>query len=268
MMSSFDFDIGKFTDTYNLDLLLTYNALKVLQEEDMIELTESFFVPSTIHLLVDPGKLYEFQVAYGKLDPLVKVLLRMYGGELFVEYIRIQEGKLAAALNIPESLVIKQLEQMDNLSVLAYNPRKDQPQVTFLTPRYDAGKLPLNNKRISERRTNAVEKAEAMISYVNNSQLCRTNQFQAYFGEESDEQCGVCDVCVERKKRGLLPQQEDVLRANLIATLKNHRALTLEELTEKVGKKNDLMTVGFLRAMEDEGIVRTQDDGKIKLVEQ
>lgn len=265
MMSSYDFDITHFTSTYQLDLLLTYNALKVLQEEALIELSESFYVPSSIRLLVDQSKLYEFQISSKKLDPFIKVLLRTYGGELFVEYIKIQENKLAKTLQISENDIVQYLEQLDNFGILAYNKRKDQPQVTFLTPRIDAGKLPLNIRRLEERRNVTVAKAKAIIAYTKNDRLCRTNQLLDYFGEESDNLCGVCDVCVEERKKGGLTDQEKKLRSAMKNILEERGPLSLEALTESLGRKNDKFTVSYLRSLEDEGFIITAEDGKIKL---
>lgn len=265
MMSSYDFDISEFTSTYQLDVLLTYNALKVLQEEALLELSESFFVPSSIRLLVDQSKLYEFQISSKKLDPFIKVLLRTYGGELFVEYIKIQENKLAKTLQVSESEITHYLEQLDNFGILAYNKKKDQPQVTFLTPRMDAGKLPLNLKRIEERRSVTITKSKAIIAYTQNGRLCRTNQLLDYFGEETDNMCGVCDVCIERRKNGDLPDEESRLRSKMEKILQSHGPLSLEALTERLGKKNEKFTVGYLRSLEDEGFIITVEDGKIKL---
>ncbi|MEX2591374.1 MAG: ATP-dependent DNA helicase RecQ [Anditalea sp.] len=265
LMSSYDIDIAEFTKTYQLDMVLTYNALKVMQEEGLIELNESFYAPSTLHLLIDQSKLYEFQIAHARLDPLIKVLLRMYGGELFSAYILIQEEKLAKTLNLPEFEIVKELELLEKLGVLAYNKRKDKPQVTFLTPRFDAGKLPLNIKRIAERRINSKEKAKSIIDYVKNEKWCRTNQLLLYFGEESDLLCGVCDVCLSRKRAGKESELEKKLREGVIKTLSGGIVFSLETLLSAVGVKNDSFAVGLLRELEDEGIIMTASDGKIKL---
>jgi ATP-dependent DNA helicase RecQ len=263
MMSSYDFDIAQFTATYQLDMLLTYNALKVLQEEALLELSESFFVPSSIRLLVDQSKLYEFQISSRKLDPFIKVLLRTFGGELFVEYIKIQENKLAKSMQVSEKEVIQYLEQLDNLGILAYNKRKDQPQVTFLTPRMDAGRLPLNLKRIEERRQVTISKAKAIIAYSQNIQVCRTGHILHYFGEETDNMCGVCDVCLAKRKS--LSEQEIKLKSAMKEILEEHGPMSLENLTDSLGKKNDKFTVSYLRELEDEGFITTVEDGKIKL---
>lgn len=263
MMSSFDFDLAIFTGTYNLEVLMTYNALKVLQEEGLLELNESFFSPSTLKFMVDQSKLYEFQIANAKLDSLIKILLRTYGGELFVEFLKIQESKLAKSMTLSERDLIKMLEYMDQVGVISYNKRKDQPQITFLTERFDAGKLPLNLKRIEERRLNAITKANAMIAYVNNDKVCRANQISYYFGEVSDYFCGICDVCISKKK-GTDKGGEQV-RKKIIQTLEEGKEFSLYTIQEVSGLKNDQTTIGILREMEDEGLIVSEPSGNYKL---
>src|SRR5690554_56184 len=265
LMSSYDFNISEFLKIYQLELMPTYNALKVMQEEGFIELNESFYSPSTLHFLVNQSKVYEFQIANARVDPLIKVLLRMYGGELFSTYISIQEEKLAKTLNLPEFEIVKELEQLDQWGVIAYNKRKDKPQITFLTPRYDAAKLPLDTRRIAERSTNSKEKAKSMVAYVLNDKLCRTNQLLFYFGEESDHLCGVCDVCLAKKKENKKAELESQLRNRIIKTLNSGLAFSLEELLSAVGTQKDSFAVGLLREMEDEGLVSTESNGKIKM---
>ncbi len=54
---------------------------------------------------VDNRKLYEFQIAQAKLDLFIKALLRLYGGELFRDFFKISEEKIAEVLSIPVSEV-------------------------------------------------------------------------------------------------------------------------------------------------------------------
>ncbi|WP_018475545.1 RecQ family ATP-dependent DNA helicase [Echinicola pacifica] len=265
LMVSYDFDISAFSQTYNLDLLQTYHALKILQEEGFVELSEGYYSLSSLHFLVDNRRLYEYQIAQVKLDPLIKVLLRMYGGELFSEYIKVNEDKLAKALNLPESEVIARLERMDTLGIAAYNKKKDQPQVTFLTHRYDAGKLPLNKQRIAERRENSITKVRAMIAYAQNEQMCRTLQLLEYFGEESDLPCGICDVCVQKKKNSELSTHLMDLRERLFQTLEQGLALTYQDIAVKLKLASaDVHLAEMLRTMEDAGEVELLSDGRIK----
>jgi ATP-dependent DNA helicase RecQ len=262
-MVSYDFDLPTFAATYELDVLTTYNALKVLQEEGMLELSESFFSPSSIRLLVGQSALYEFQIANAKLDPLIKVLLRTYGGELFVDFIKIQENKLAKTLQVTESEIVKQLNLLDQQGIVAYNMRKDSPQVTFLTPRHDAGKLPLNIKRIGERSTNSAEKTASMLAYVNQTGLCRSVQISVYFGEAIAENCGICDVCVQQKqsKSSLYFS----LRTKILKTLMDGREFSILTVRSLLDLPDEDMVLEVLRQMEDEGLVFAAQDGIYKL---
>jgi len=263
-MTSFDFDFLDFTRSYNLDIQLTYNSIKVLQEEAFLLFSESVFLPSSLHFLVSQSKLYEAQIAYAKLDPLIKLLLRLYGGELFVNYIRINESKIAQLLNTTEKEVEGMLKKLDELGLVDFSGKKDKPQITFITPRLDAGALPLNKKRISERRTQAIGKAQKIIEYAKNNKICRTLQIVNYFGEKSDFYCGICDNCIQNKKEN----NKEIIRKNLIQkilkTLALGEAFSLDELFCEIDETLDDFSVGLIREMEDEGLISSEKNGVIK----
>ncbi|MBN3584485.1 RecQ family ATP-dependent DNA helicase [Algoriphagus aestuarii] len=262
MFSSFDFVYHEFANNYDLGVLETFYALKVLEEEGLISLNESFYAPSRIHFLVDPARLYEVQIAYANLDPLVKVLLRTYGGNLFSEYISIQEAKLAKVLEIREIDVISRLRKLAELEVMDYDQRKDKPQLTFLTPRYDAGKLPLNFKRIEARRNLTLEHAKSMVAYAHQNRICRTQFIQEYFGEATDSQCGVCDWCMENRKKAAKGLVEKNLEKKVIETLREFGELTEKELLEKLKTPGSEKLFSALRRMEDSDMISSTSEGK------
>ncbi|WP_342667610.1 ATP-dependent DNA helicase RecQ [Algoriphagus vanfongensis] len=263
MLSSFDFEWSSFAETYNLGVLETFYALKVLEEEGFIGISESFFSPSKLHILVSPQQLYEVQISHAALDPLVKLLLRTYGGNLFSEYLKINESKLAKNLETSEAKVIKSLQLLAKLEVMDYEERKDKPQITFLTSRYDAGKLPLNFKRIELRRELTKSKANEMVTYTRQKVLCRTQFIQEYFGEHTDKQCGVCDWCVAQKKD---PTKESSrLKSAVLETLKQEAGLVLEKLMEKMKVSDADFFLKLLREMLDEGLLTRDVGGKFNI---
>ncbi|GEO21812.1 RecQ family ATP-dependent DNA helicase [Cyclobacterium qasimii] len=263
-MTSFDFDFLDFTRSYNLAIPLTYNSIKVLQEEAFLLFSESVFLPSSLHFLVSQSKLYEAQIAYAKLDPLIKLLLRLHGGELFVSYIRIKESKIAQLLNTSEKEVVGMLKKMDELGLVDFSGKKDQPQITFITPRLDAGSLPLNKKRIKERRLQAIGKAQKIIEYAKNNKICRTLQIVNYFGEESDFYCGICDNCIQNKKENNRAIISKNLIQKILKTLEQGEAFSLEELFCEIDETLDDFSVGLIREMEDEGLISSEKNGVIK----
>jgi ATP-dependent DNA helicase RecQ len=170
---------------------------------------------------------------------------------------------MAKNLGVDEKELIKQLEYLDQVGILAYDKRKDMPQITFLTERFDAGKLPLNKKRIEDRRQNAISKAKSMIAYVGNTGACRSNQISFYFGENSDQNCGICDVCLENKKSDEVFYQK--VKKKIFQTLTDGIEFSLNTIKEVPGLDNKKRTIEVLREMEEEGLIFTLPDGIYKI---
>lgn len=263
---SYDFDLADFTERFHFHAAEVYIALKKLEEEGLIQFNESFYSPSTLHLLMDKAKLYEFQVAYAKFDPIIKMLLRLYGGELISGFAKISEAYLGKALKISTAEVIKILNHLGELQVVLYQPVKDKPQVTFVLPRQDADRLPLNLKRLEERKTLIIGKMKAMISFVSTTHRCRMQMIQDYFNEVSLKTCGICDFCIEQRKKENLHAFED-LRTEIKHVL-TKQPLTVEQVEELIAPRDQELFVDVVREMVDEGMLVYDSTWKLNLAEQ
>ena len=199
-MTTYDFDLENFAHTYGLKPQTVYHALKTLEREGLIQLNEAFSQPTQLRITADPKALYAFQVAHVSYDLLIKVLLRLYGGELFSTVSNISVQHIAQFLNATPQEIEKQLKALDRLSLIQYHPQKNMPQLSFTIPRYPADSLPLAKKRLKQRNNIAQEKAEAVIHYTTQQCRCRTQLLLEYFGEETDQKCGQCDICLKNQK--------------------------------------------------------------------
>ena len=255
MLSSFDFEWNEFAQTYKLGVLETFYALKVLEEGGFIGLNESYYSPSKIHFTINPARLYEIQIAYVRLDPIVKMIMRTYGGNVFSEYISINESKLSKSLNLIESELIKGLKHLEQLEVMVYDKRKDKPQITFMTPRYDAATLPLDFARIKIRRELTLEKATQMVGYAHQDQICRTQFIQEYFGEQSDQVCGVCDLCISQRKSKVPESSEAGLKTRIMETLTHSSELSERDLFDQLRLPASEKNLQVLRNLVDHGQV-------------
>jgi len=197
--SSFPFQYDQFIKTYNLPATETYAALKKLADEGLIQLNDGFFELSKLIFTMDKRETYKFQIANPKLDLFIKILLRLYGGEVFHSYLKIKEKEIASLQKTDEEQVKQWLHYLSDREVIDYEPSADSPTVTFLTERLDPEKLPIDNKQIEWRRKLALDKAEAVVNYME-SEDCRTQIFQRYFDEKPSLTCGICDNDLEKKK--------------------------------------------------------------------
>lgn len=192
---SFDFDLEDFSHKYKLKPLEVYNALKKLKHFGYLELTEDLLLPAQFHFTASSQLVYEFQIANARFDSIIKAMLRTYGGELFSFPVNINISKVARLLGWESSQVHHALQQLQNLDMAVYQESKDKPQVMFTTPRSDPQRLHFDAKSYQERKKRELGKLRSVYNYVKNDRLCRSIQLLEYFGESSDQQCGVCDVC-------------------------------------------------------------------------
>ncbi len=199
--ASYDFDMHTFVTTFQLPPQDTHFALRQLEHEGFISLTESYFKPSRVLMSLNNRELYEFQLRNPHYEPFIKLLLRMYGGEIFTDFLTISETSLARAFFIDQKEIVALLQQLHERSILIYEKQKDKPQLTFLTARIDANQLPIDTRLLNERKQRAMTKVRATVAYVQNPIQCRTRLLQAYFGEIPSDACGICDNCLKKKTR-------------------------------------------------------------------
>jgi ATP-dependent DNA helicase RecQ len=227
--------------------------LKKLEEEGLIQFNESFYSPSQIFITVDKARLYEFQVANARFDPLIKMLLRLYGGQLATDFTTIAESYIANALNISTAEVVNQLNHLHALNIIIYNPVRDKPMITFVLPRQDADKLPIDRNRLNERKALAEGKMNAMIEFVSSTHRCRMELIQDYFGEEVFQPCGKCDVCVAARKKDNSFEVSE-LRNEILHVIKEN-AITVEQLEEIIEPRDSELFIEVVREMVDEGLM-------------
>ena len=262
LMATYDFDPGHFSSTYNFDPLKAYYAIKKLENEGLIQLNEGFYNPSKLFFSIDKQHLYEFQVANAKFDPIIKSLLRMYGGELFSNFCVIHEKKLADFLGMNMQEIKEQLQALHSQEVLVYQPLKDEPQITFMTPRLNPDNLPLDTLRLAEKRQLDQEKIEAMIHYVDLPHRCRSQYIQNYFGEDFGDDCGICDLCLRRKRSGSDNEKIPEVRESIRQLLKKN-SLSIGHIVEKLPDYQEKTIVDTIRCMLDNNELKTLDSGEL-----
>jgi ATP-dependent DNA helicase RecQ len=250
---SYDFDLDQFCKKFSLKSAAVYPALKKLEEAGLVTFNESFYRPSRVHFSIDKKKIYEFQVAHARFDSILKALLRLYGGELYADFMIISEALLASALKFSVQQVKGELQQLHELQLLAYEPSIDNARITFVLPRQDAERLPIDRVVMEARRNLHLSKMEAIIQYAEQNQRCRMQLIQEYFDEITYSTCGICDVCIGKRKRLNLTTTKDY-ESQIIYLLANC-AMSPDDLEAQVAPKDKDLFVEALRETVDAGQV-------------
>jgi ATP-dependent DNA helicase RecQ len=200
-LQTVDFDLDAFQAAFHLPGRPLVGALKRLEEAGFISRTDSYRSPAKLQLLWPFDKLYEHQMRNPRDEPLLKTLLRVYGGLLFSEEVAISEALIGAQLGQDGPSVGRHLQALARQGLLDYVPASEKPQLTFLTERYAPENLPLRAERLEQRKQDELARAKMVISLATDTQACRMVRLVGYFGQTMPQVCGQCDVCLKNKKK-------------------------------------------------------------------
>ena len=265
--NSFDFDLLEFQNRFNLPPTDTYFALKILENQGFIQLSESLKGSgSKVMFLVDNRELYDFQLRNPKHDSFIKLLLRMYGGELFGTFLSISEANIAKVFLIPVNEVEGVLSTLDKFKILVYDKQKDKPQLTFLTPRFDVRELPLQEAEIAQRKDRDLQKARAVKHYMEQPNRCRTQLLLEYFNEITDAECGICDNCLKKKRQEkiIVGNKSEIEATQLkIKALLANGAMSLSLITQIMQPLNQSKFQEIIREMVADGVIGFDSEGNL-----
>jgi len=260
--AAFDFNLGKFCSAFKFNILTAYNSLKILHLAGYIDYTEDLQLPSRVHITATREDLYKVQVANEDLDLFIKLLLRSYTG-LFTQYVAIDEEMLAERLHVSRNDVYNYLKRMALMKLIEYNPQKKTPLITFIRDRQEIKYVELKKEIYEERRKRLEKRINSIVDYATTDHICRSRQLLKYFGESSSDNCGICDVCIERKKSGIKEEEFEKIKSGVEDVLIKWPVSRDELYSRLESKKEDIEKV--LHWLEEYDIVRKNEDGLLVL---
>ncbi len=264
IMESYDLDLVYFAETYRLKLIEVYHALRLLEMEELIQFNESFQQVSKLRFKVNNRNLYNFQVSNPTYDFFIKAILRIYGAELFSDYLIISEKQLAQHVGMPEKTVIHYLNSLKKLDVIDYLGKKETPQITFLTPRLNAKMLPIRQSMIDDLKKKDQEKLGAVVEYIQSKKRCRTIQLCEYFGEKTEQVCNLCDHCIQVNKQHINNDKE--YQQQILEILQTKSFYSLEEIAKSFSEVSSHYIIKMCRTLLDQQKIIYTDNGEIKKI--
>ena len=190
-----------FVQKFRLEKSHAYYALKKLEQQNLIQLSQSDFRYSLVKIISTRQATTDLLKEESNTSDVLRALLRLYGGVLFTEPTRISESDAARLCRKNTIDVIALLKTMHKLGLIDYKNISEDTEVTFLNSVYSGSALPINVKQLKYFEQADERRCETMVNYVLNRSVCRSVLLARYFGEYEGVSCGVCDCCIERKNK-------------------------------------------------------------------
>ncbi len=194
------FDIFDFCAKYRVFTGTAYNAIKILQQNGYMVLTDDEENPARLMFCVSRDDLYDLRVRRDDLDHILRTILRLYTG-VFSDFRPIDTQEIAIYTGYTEERVKELLKILWQLHVIRYIPKNRSPMLYLADDRVPEKDLYISPQSYKIRKDMASSRMEAMFGYADNGEKCRSMVIQEYFGQDDAVPCGVCDICLEQKKR-------------------------------------------------------------------
>jgi ATP-dependent DNA helicase RecQ len=237
----FPFNISDFCQKFHLPILISYNALKILQQAEYIELTDEQDSNSQVMFLTGRDDLYKINQT-PEHEKLVHILLRSYTG-LFTEYASINEDLIASRLGITHQEVYDRLTALSQQQIIKYIPRKKTPFVCFTRLREATDLVVIGKEAYDLRYNRYITRINSVLGYANEENLCRSQILLAYFGERDVAPCGQCDICLKNKEKEVSDDEFEKIAAFIFQTLSIKEISTNVLLSQSPYKQKKMLKV-------------------------
>ncbi|RZL31234.1 MAG: RecQ family ATP-dependent DNA helicase, partial [Pedobacter sp.] len=238
-------------------VLKTISALKFLEHDGYVILSESVFLPSRLMFTVGHEDVYRFQIENKAYDNIIKTILRSHGGA-FDGFVKINEADLAKKTGFSYKEIVSFLNKLQSIELLTYIQQTDQPQLQFVRARVDMEHFDVDVKYLELRKEILLKQINAVVAYAS-SNICRSIQLLNYFDETNATKCGVCDVCLAERRTVNEVQLNDEIDFEIISLLQ-HQPLILDDLVINIKNGSENERVDAIRELLDAGKIKT--DGK------
>jgi ATP-dependent DNA helicase RecQ len=258
-----DFDIVHFCKAAGFESVEAYNALKILEQQDLIRLNEGIHFPPKLLINADRDDLAYLEIHQPIHFAIITAALRLYAG-ITHAHISIQEHKIAQLADVDVQVVKQFLQQLQSMAYVQYIPLKDKPQLSFAQDRFHPYDLRMDTDLLYKLRDRYRLRLRNMYLYIEQAKQCRMEQLSNYFGNAVDEPCAICDNCIRAQKQALKQQQFEQIASQIktLISTKEHSIkdiiITLHQFT-----KTEIELVAT--ALIEEGVLVVDQFGIIEL---
>ena len=249
---AFEFNLKLFARNFKLNEARVMSAISILEVAGFLGYTTDINSRSRVMFTVLRDRLYEFETGDPLLERLMVLLMRNYAG-IFVQDAYVDEGFLADQLDVTRKVLYDAFISLAKRKIIRYVPGDVKPYIVYYQPRLPLSYITIGREAYENRKELFVTKIGAMARYIRDDETCRQLLLMEYFGQKEDKPCGICDVCIGKKKR-LHREERKSLEERILQVLARQNT-NIRELVHQLGEDKEVV-VEQLRKLLDEGKIQ------------
>jgi len=245
--TSFEFNLLEFSNSYKYNSAKVDTTLRLLHNNGIVDISNNYNKKSTIQFLATSSQVLNYSKTDNISSQLIQLLLRSYGG-IFEQETKINEFWLSKKIGILSFKVVAILEQLHLEEIIDYKKATKNADIYFLYPREDDKTINSISRNIKSYIQQKIKKSEELLQLVKNDEVCRSYQVLTYFNDTANSTCGMCDVCLHKKKA------YTNISSNIISFLKDQQQASSHQICNHISSTEANVLVNLQQLLSEEKI--------------
>jgi ATP-dependent DNA helicase RecQ len=255
----FTFNLHHFCLKYGFPALKTFNAMRFLDGQGVLTLSQQFSEKITLQFLIPSKEVLRYSSLNPNDEEIILTILRTYPGIY----------EMQTAFNLPmivkkshhtEVEVLAVLHKLKDKKIIEYHSKNNDATLLFNEIREDERTINKVAKYLARQNELKKEQLQSVLNYAKEKNVCKSKMILDYFGEKAKVDCGICSYCIT-----LTNQKKDYtsLSKKIMALLQNGD-LNSREIQEKT-KNNADDVIFVLQQLLEEDLLLIQKNNKYTL---
>lgn len=245
----FTFNLNHFCSKYSFPILKTYQALQFLDQQGIINLSQEFSEKITLQFLIPSKEVIRYISLNPNDEEIILAILRTYPG-IYEMQTPFNLSLIAKKAGVKEDAVHLVLKKLAEKEIIEYHAKNNDATIVFNEVREDERTINRVIKHLDQQNQLKKEHLASVIEYIQNKNHCKNQLLLDYFGEKSNQECGICSFCISNAK----PTNIDQELPNTILLLLQKEDSNSRELEKKTQKSADAIIFALQTLLEQNKI--------------
>jgi ATP-dependent DNA helicase RecQ len=191
----FSFNLNQFCLQYDFPTLKTYNALQFLDRQGVLTLSQEYSEKVAMQFLIESKEVLRYMSLNPSDEEMMLAILRTYPG-IYEHRTAFNIPLVAKKANVSQEDVLHLLEKLRRLEIIDFQSGHNDATIVFNEVREDEHTINRVSKYLDTQNTLKREQLHSVLDYVSDDKHCKSRILLDYFGEKTNDHCGICSYCI------------------------------------------------------------------------
>ena len=256
----FSFNLHHFCSKYSFPILKSYQALQFLDRQGVLTMTQEFSSKVALQFIIPSKEVIRYISLNPSDEPVILALLRTNPG-IYETKTAINVTLIAKKSGTNESTVLAVLHKLEEKNCIELFATNNDATILFNEVREDEKNINRISKILDIQNNLKKEQFQAVLNYINETKICKSKLLLNYFGEQINENCGICSYCIATQNA---KKQTELAKKNIVDLLQNED-LNSRQIEQKTQFSKDVILDALKYLLDNDTIyIKPNNDYSLK----